>query len=114
MPDLLAAADIYVLPSLWEGLPIGLLEAMSMSKAIIASKVDGTAEVIQDKFNGLLLSVDKLETGLTEALLTMAGSKELRSQLGAKAKEVIQEKYSADHMTRQIEAAYRNLYQEKK
>ncbi|HUQ64514.1 MAG TPA: glycosyltransferase, partial [Flavitalea sp.] len=45
VPDVLAAADIFVLPSLWEGLPIGLLEAMAMGKAIIASNVDGTSEI---------------------------------------------------------------------
>jgi Glycosyltransferase len=38
VPDILAAADMYVLPSLWEGLPLGLLEAMAMGKAVIAYK----------------------------------------------------------------------------
>ncbi|HEY8388645.1 MAG TPA: glycosyltransferase, partial [Parasegetibacter sp.] len=46
VPDCLAAADVYVLPSLWEGLPIGLLEAMAMGKAVIASEVDGTKEIV--------------------------------------------------------------------
>jgi glycosyltransferase involved in cell wall biosynthesis len=53
VPDIIAAADIYVLPSLWEGLPIALLEAMAMGKAVIGTKVDGTSEVIQDRENGL-------------------------------------------------------------
>ncbi|MES1160722.1 MAG: glycosyltransferase family 4 protein, partial [Bacteroidota bacterium] len=55
VPDILAAADIFVLPSLWEGLPIGLLEAMAMGKAVIATNVDGTKEVVQDQHNGLLI-----------------------------------------------------------
>jgi glycosyltransferase involved in cell wall biosynthesis len=114
VPDVLASADIYVLPSLWEGLPIGLLEAMSMSKAIIASKVDGTSEVIENESNGLLISVDNLEDQLTAAILKLAESKDLRTQLGAKAKEVIREKYSADHMTRQIEDVYRKFLMPKK
>ncbi|HEV3326014.1 MAG TPA: glycosyltransferase, partial [Puia sp.] len=55
VPDILAAADIFVLPSLWEGLPIGLLEAMAMGKAVIATEVDGTKEVVQPGENGLLV-----------------------------------------------------------
>lgn len=61
VPDVLAAADIFVLPSLWEGLPIGLLEACGMGKAIIASNVDGTSEIIQNGQNGILLETDNLE-----------------------------------------------------
>ena len=71
VPNLLAAADIFVLPSLWEGLPIGLLEAMSMGKAIIATEVDGTMEIVKNEENGLLITVANLESELASAILRM-------------------------------------------
>ncbi len=53
VPDVLAASDIFVLPSLWEAFPIALLEAMSMGKAVIGTNVDGTPEMVEDGENGL-------------------------------------------------------------
>ncbi len=109
IPDLLAAADIYALPSLWEGLPIGLLEAMSMEKAIIGTMVDGTSEVLQDRKNGLLIPVENLENNLADAIILLAENKTLRQQLGEKAKATISEKYSAENMTREVEKIYFDL-----
>ena len=109
VPDVLAAADIFVLPSLWEGLPIGLLEAMSMRKAIIGTQVDGTSEVIRHNENGLLISTDELVNNLSEALLTLASNANLRQQLGIAAQQTISSTYSASNMTREIETIYNSL-----
>ncbi len=109
VPDVLAAADIFVLPSLWEGLPIGLLEAMAMKKAIIASKVDGTSEVIQNDKNGLLIDTNNLVNDLSYALLLLSNDKELRKRLGTAAMQTINERYNAANMTRSIEAVYTKL-----
>jgi len=108
VPDVLASADIFVLPSLWEGLPIGLLEAMAMGKAIIATRVDGTSEVL-DGTNGVLLSLSNLEVELANAIKDLAGNQDLRKQLGEKARETIKDQYSAKIMTRKIEDIYLNL-----
>jgi len=109
VPDVLAAADIFVLPSLWEGLPIGLLEAMAMKKAIIASKVDGTSEVIENNKNGLLIDTNNLVNDLTYALLLLSNDKDLRKRLGTAAMQTINERYNAGNMTRSIEAVYTKL-----
>ncbi len=53
--DISFPSDIFCLPSLWEGFPIALLEAMAMRKAVIATEVDGSVEIIQNKKNGLLI-----------------------------------------------------------
>jgi glycosyltransferase involved in cell wall biosynthesis len=106
VPDVLAAADIFVLPSLWEGLPIGLLEAMAMGKAIIGTQVDGTSEVIRHNENGLLIATDDLAGNLSQALLAMASNANLRQQLGNAAQQTISETYSAANMTKEIEAIY--------
>ncbi|MBO9684607.1 MAG: glycosyltransferase family 4 protein, partial [Flavisolibacter sp.] len=81
VPDILAAADIFVLASLWEGLPIALLEAMSMGKAIIATKVDGTREILRHKENGFLIETDNLQQNLTNSLLELSSNDQLKSEL---------------------------------
>jgi glycosyltransferase involved in cell wall biosynthesis len=108
VPDVLAAADIFVLPSLWEGLPIGLLEAMAMGKAIIGTQVDGTSEVIQHNVNGLLLPVETLDETLPQTIVQLTDAT-LRARLGQQAHATISSTYSAATMTRQIEAIYEKL-----
>ena len=106
VPDILAAADIFVLPSLWEGLPIGLLEAMAMGKAIIASNVDGTSEVIENNKNGLLVDTNDLITNLTNALLSLSKDATMRERFIGEAIKTINERYNAVNMTRLIEGIY--------
>jgi len=108
VPDVLAAADIFVLPSLWEGLPIGLLEAMAMGKAVLATRVDGTKEVIQHEVNGLLVEPGDL-FALAAALVGLGTNAALRAALRCKALDTIQEQYNAGVMTRRIEAVYDSL-----
>lgn len=109
VPDILAAADIYVLPSLWEGLPLGLLEAMAMGKAVIASKADGTKEVIQHNGNGIMVNVENLEDEVANAINLIASDAALRARLGEQARATITTTYSAAKMTRQVEEIYRSL-----
>lgn len=109
VPDILAAADIYVLPSLWEGLPLGLLEAMAMGKAVIASRADGTREVIRHNDNGVMVSVENLEQEVADAINLIASDKALRSRLGEQARATITTTYSAGKMTRQVEEIYLEL-----
>jgi glycosyltransferase involved in cell wall biosynthesis len=113
VPDVLAAADIFVLPSLWEGLPIGLLEAMAMGRAVIASDVDGTVEVVEDGVNGRLVPTADLVPAVTKALVELGSDGEKRRRLGKAAGESINEKYNVGRMTRQIEGLYLDVLQKK-
>jgi glycosyltransferase involved in cell wall biosynthesis len=106
VPDVLAAADIFVLPSLWEGLPIGLLEALAMGKAVIASNVDGTSEIIQHGENGMLVETEGLVENLTKALAELSVDENKRSHFSKNAIRTITEKYNAANMTREIEKVY--------
>lgn len=114
VPDILAGADIYVLPSLWEGLPIGLLEAMSMGKAVLATRVDGTKEVVQDGVNGVLVETTDLVNDLAKALVRLGSDASLRKELGSHAMETVNERFNAAVMTRSIEAVYQNMFDNKK
>ncbi len=113
VPDLLAAADIFVLPSLWEGLPIGLLEAMSMGKCVIATNVDGTSEIIKNGKNGVLIETDNLLKNLADAILYAAENKELRQELAANAVKTVTENFNAVTMTKKIENVYENILSKK-
>jgi glycosyltransferase involved in cell wall biosynthesis len=109
VPDVLAAADIFVLPSLWEGLPIGLLEAMAMGKAIIASRVDGTSEIIRNGENGWMVDTDSLVPNLSTALASLSRDGEKRKAFSTAARATVSERFNAANMTRQIEEQYRLL-----
>jgi len=109
VPDVLAAADIFILPSLWEGLPIGLLEAMCMGKAIITTKVDGTSEIIENNQNGLLINLGNLSNDLANAIVLLSENKELRDKFISNSKITVQNKFNASIMTKKIENIYLGL-----
>jgi glycosyltransferase involved in cell wall biosynthesis len=109
VPDVLSAADIFVLPSLWEGLPIGLLEALAMGKAVIASNVDGTSEIIKNGENGILVDTSNLVSNLTKELVELSKDKVKREGFRKEAIATITEKYNAENMTREIEGVYKKL-----
>jgi glycosyltransferase involved in cell wall biosynthesis len=80
----LEMADVFVFPSLFEGLGIVLIEAMSKSRACIASRLAVLEEVIDDKISGLLVT-PKTETELAEAMTRVFKQKDLREKLGREA-----------------------------
>ena len=109
--DVLFSSDIYCLPSLWEGFPIGLLEAMAMRKAVIATKVDGSSEIIQHNKNGILVEPQNIQM-LANALLDLISDKNLRTQLGAEARQTIAKDFDVCKMTRKIENVYVSILSE--
>ena len=103
VPVLLQACDIFVLSSRNEGMPIALLEAMAAGAAVISTRVEGVADLICEGQNGLLVPVED-PVALAQAILHLLRNPDLRRQLGAAARETIQEKYSLDHSCRQYAA----------
>ena len=81
----LESADVFVFPSRDEALPISLIEAMAFGKAIIASRVGGIPEIIQDGYNGLLVDREDYK-GLSQKLLTLYKNPELIQKLGQNAR----------------------------
>ncbi|MGJ3234244.1 glycosyltransferase family 4 protein [Marivirga sp.] len=108
IPQLLAAIDIYSLVSLWEGLPIGLLEAMAMKKAIIASEVDGTKEIIQDGKNGILISPSDINA-ISNAISKYIKNKDLIKKYGEEAFLSIRRDFNLDVMVENNQSTYLNL-----
>lgn len=108
VPDILKAIDVYCLPSLWEGLPIGLLEAMAMGKAVIATNVNGSREVVKHKENGLLIEPEDV-SALADAILLLYRQAELREKLQTQARNTITERYNVVHMTQDTEKVYHQV-----
>ncbi|WP_423735361.1 glycosyltransferase [Chitinophaga caseinilytica] len=105
VPALLQAMDIYCLPSLWEGLPIGLLEAMAMGKAVVATATDGTKEIVRHGGNGVIVP-EKNPAALAAALATLHLNPENRNFLQRAARATIEDRFSQESMARQIEDIY--------
>jgi glycosyltransferase involved in cell wall biosynthesis len=108
VPAVLQAVDIYCLPSLWEGFPIGVLEAMAMGKAVIASDVDGTREAVEDGVSGLLVPA-KDETALVSALSRLLQDRALRSRLQENAARQVKANFDVRDMTHKIETVYQQM-----
>jgi len=96
----LAVADIFVLPSRWEGLPIALLEGMSAGLPVVATNVEGVDEVVEDGEHGFLVPVEDVEE-LTKAILKLLKDKQLRLKMGAASKAHVLEYYTEDIMCEQ-------------
>src|SRR6185437_163485 len=84
VPDILAAADIFVMPSLSEGLPLALVEAMAASLPVIASDVGGIPEVAERDAEALLIAPGDARA-LAAALARLLGDSALRASLGTAA-----------------------------
>jgi glycosyltransferase involved in cell wall biosynthesis len=106
IPDLQAAADVFAMPSLWEGLPLALLEAMFAGTAIVASRTSGIPEAITDGVDGLLTPPGD-EAALAQVLTRVLADPDERRRLGAAAQARAQAHYSMARMTDAYEALYR-------
>jgi glycosyltransferase involved in cell wall biosynthesis len=97
VPGLLSIADIFVLPSRWEGLPMALLEAMSTGLPIVATQVEGVNEVLQQNIQGFLVLPED-DRALTEALLKLIKNHQLRIKMGLESRKRVDEAYTTDIM----------------
>jgi glycosyltransferase involved in cell wall biosynthesis len=105
IPSLLAAADVYAMPSLWEGLPMALLEAMFAGKAIVASRASGIPEAIDEGKEGLLTDPGN-EEQLKEVLSRLVTDPALRRRLGEAAQRRARAEFSAAVMIDAYERAF--------
>ncbi|WP_217914277.1 glycosyltransferase family 4 protein [Miltoncostaea marina] len=101
----MAAGDVFVLPSLSEGLPTVVCEAMNCGRAVVATAVDGTPEAVRDGETGLLVRPRDPE-GLAEALARVLGEPGLAGRMGEAALRIGREEYTWDANARRMEAIY--------
>ncbi len=107
--ELLPAMDIFVLPSVSEGISNTLLEAMAAGVAVVASNVGGNPEVVRDRVDGLLFESGD-EAGLRDKLQKMFADAVLRASLGRAARERMLSEFSMEAMIARYEQLYQSTF----
>lgn len=102
-----ALADVVVLPSRMEALPVTLIEAAAHGKPAVASRVGGVPEVVIDEETGLLVDVGNVEQ--LRAALERLGDASLRRELGARARARWQREFTLERMAERLAAVYREV-----
>jgi glycosyltransferase involved in cell wall biosynthesis/protein-tyrosine-phosphatase len=105
---LLAAMDVFVLPSLSEGIPMALLEAMSLGVPVVATRVGGIPEVVRDRVTGLLVPAGD-DRALAEACLQLARYPDWAAEIGAAGQVFVSEEYTQERAGRALADTYRSL-----
>jgi glycosyltransferase involved in cell wall biosynthesis len=111
VPDLLAAADLLVLSSLYEGLPVSVLEAMAAQRPVVATAIGGTDEAITHEAGGLLVPPRDV-TALASAIRRVRADPALADRLAAAGRERVEREFSSEVMTRDVMRIYDEVMHE--
>ena len=109
VPEILAACELLLLPSRWEGMPYIVLEAMAAGLPVLATPVDGAVDLVEPGATGWLaqaISAEAIAEALARAL-AQGGAQ--RAELGRRGAGRVQEKYTADAMVRRLVDLYAAL-----
>lgn len=109
--NVMSQLDFIVLSSLWEGLPLTPIEAFSVGKTVVATAVDGTPEIVQDRKNGILVKPKDVD-GLAEAMTEMIENKNKRKQFGVAAHKSYEEEFSFEKMAERYIEYYKGISSE--
>jgi glycosyltransferase involved in cell wall biosynthesis len=113
IPQLMAAADAYVMSSAWEGLPMVLLEAAASALPIVSTAVGGNTEIVHDEVNGFLVPASNSEA-LADAMQRMEHlPAESRLSMGLAGRDHVAKHYSLSAVVDQWEEIYHSLLQRK-
>ena len=107
VPDLLSAASLFVLPSRFEGLPLALLEAMSLTLPIVATRVGGSSEAVGADYPWLVQPGDP--EALAAAIIEALTDEQRRRQIGRSNRDRFETYFRADRMGREMVALYRSV-----
>ena len=113
IPEILALLDIFVLPSVTEGLPLTILEAMAAGKPVVATRVGGVPEAILEGKTGLIVAPKDPEA-LAVALASLLGEKDRINRMGTYGQRYVQEKFTVEHMVQKTTDLYNQLLMKKK
>ncbi len=104
----LQASEMFIINSLFEGLPNAVLEAMACELPVIGTAVGGTTDIIADRQTGILVDPNNA-TALAAAIVSLYKQKELRLSLAKKGRELIKDKFSLDKVATQYIELYRRI-----
>lgn len=105
VPEILQVLDVFVLPSLFEGLPLVVLEAMAASLPVVATDVGGVRQAVQDGITGLIVPPGS-PPALSAAIRTILNSSDMRNEFARNARMTFLKAFSLTHMVKAYEAMY--------
>ncbi|MFX0132586.1 MAG: glycosyltransferase family 4 protein [Candidatus Hodarchaeota archaeon] len=105
--ELLDYFDIFIMPSLYEGCPVALLEAMAFGKAIIASNIPSIKEIVTNNKEAILIDPHNIEE-LKKAILFLSYNSDIRKKLGLKAKKRVKY-YDIERINYKVVKIYKNI-----
>lgn len=110
IPQLLSAMNVFISTSIsrHEGMSNVILETMSSSLPVIATKSIGTSELVRDGLTGFLVEQDDV-IALADEIISLCGDLELRKKMGIKAREIVKNKYSITEMVSNYEKVYSDI-----
>ncbi len=103
--DWLSACDIFVLPSLYEGLPLSILEAMAVGKPVITTDIPGNRDAVVHGVSGLLVPSQNADA-LATAIQSMISDPSMQKRMGQAGKEIVSHDFSLTGMIRQVTEVY--------
>lgn len=113
VPEILDELAVSVLPSLTEGMPNAVLESMAAGVPVVASRVGGVPEIVDDGVTGLLVpAADPL--ALAEAILRVLDEPDLAGAMARRGRELVRERYSRQRMARDTENWYEGLLERRR
>lgn len=102
------SSDIFILPSIWEGFPLTVLEAWAAKLPAIITNVGGISKVCTNKENALI-TPPKNPKKIAEAMLTLMKDKKLRQKLGENGRRLVEEKYTWEKIAKKVEKIYEEV-----
>jgi glycosyltransferase involved in cell wall biosynthesis len=105
IPELLSSCDLFVLPSMLEGLPLSILEAMAAGRAVVATTVGGIPEAVENGITGVLVP-PRDPSALAKAIRNLLADPLLASRMGAAGKARVNQHFSVTAMTQRVAQTY--------
>ena len=103
--NILNSSDVFVMTSLWEGLPISTIEALSCGLVTIVNDVDGQREIVKDGINGFLIKPYDIKSA-EEKILMLCNDNKLKDRLSQNARNSIDETFSINYIIKEHEKLY--------
>ena len=106
--EIMTTFDVYCLPSVYEGLPLSILEAWAAHKPVVATDVIGISDIVRHEHNGLLVSLND-DRKMADAILTILRDPDLAQRLSENGHTLLIEKYDLRQMVKHYEELYRKI-----